>query len=97
MGFFSGSQQSQAQNVYSRMRSSLAPKDGMIHVVMVTSFSKLGNQNFDCDTKYTTELDFILSCMQREGYQILDVKFNSMSGQGLSGGRTGFNTLITYR
>lgn len=52
MGLFSGMQQSAANNVYGRMQSYLAPKDGKIHVVMVNSFSQLGNQNFGCDTKY---------------------------------------------
>nr|DAR50518.1 MAG TPA: Sporulation protein Cse60 [Caudoviricetes sp.] len=35
--------------------------------------------------------------MQREGYEILDIKFNSIPNQGMTGNRTGFNTLITYR
>lgn len=97
MGLFSGMQQSAANNVYGRMQSYLAPKDGKIHVVMVNSFSQLGNQNFGCDTKYTTEIDSLLSAMQDDWYQILDIKFNSISGQGLGGNRTGFNTVITYR
>ena len=97
MGIFSGSQQTQAQGVYSRMRSFLAPKDGFVHVVMVNSFSKLGNQNFDCDSKYTTEIDSLLLAMQRDGYEILDIRFNSIGGQRMTGNRTGFNTVITYR
>lgn len=97
MGLFSGSQKSQAQEVYSRMRSYLSPKDGLVHIVMVNSFSKLGNQNFDCDSKYTTEINSLIVDMQRDGYEILDIKFNSIAGQGMSGGRTGFNTIITYR
>ena len=97
MGLFSGAQAAQADSVYNKMRPSLAAKDGFVHVVMVNSFSKLGNQNFDCDTKYTVEIDHVLQCMQRDGYQILDVKFNSITGQGLSGNRTGFNTVIIYK
>ena len=79
MGLFSNSQQNAAENVYARMRPYLAGKDGKVHIVMVNSFSKLGNQNFDCDTKYTTEIDSVLS------------------GQGMTGNRTGFNTVITYK
>ena len=33
----------------------------------------------------------------KDGYIIIDVKFNSISGQGLTGNRTGFNTLVTYK
>ena len=97
MGLFSGMQQSAANNVYGRMRSYLAPKDGKIHVVMINSFSKWLNQNFECENKYTTQIDEILSVMQDAGYEILDVKFNSLMNQGLLGQMEGFHTLITYR
>ena len=97
MGIFTSGQVSRANDAYARMKPYLAKKDGFIHAVMVNSFSKMGNQNLDCDTKYTSEIDYILCCMQADGYKIVDVKFNSMSGQGLTGNRTGFNTVILYR
>lgn len=97
MGFFQNAQQSQARGVYAEMQASLAPKDGLVHVVMVNSFSKLGNQNFGCDTKYTTEINSIITAMQRNGYEIVDIKFNSITGQGMTGNRTGFNTVILYK
>lgn len=97
MGMFSGYSKGAAQNVYTQMRPYLARKDGLVHVVMINSFSQLANQNFKCDEKYTTEIDFVVNCMQREGYEVLDIKFNSIPNQGMTGNRTGFNTLITYR
>lgn len=97
MGMFSGYSKGAAQNVYTQMRPYLAQKDGLVHVVMINSFSQLANQNFKCDEKYTTEIDFVVNCMRREGYEVLDIKFNSIPNQGMTGNRTGFNTLITYR
>ncbi len=94
MGLFSNSA---SENVYERAKKHLAQKDGCVHIAMFTSFSKLANQNFDCDEKYTQEIDYILQQMQKDGYMIIDVKFNSISGQGLTGNRTGFNTLVTYK
>ena len=79
------------------VRASLAPKDGKVHVVMLNSFSKFLNQTFECENKYTGQIDAIISAMQDDGYEILDVKFNSITGQGLSGNRTGFNTVILYQ
>ena len=35
--------------------------------------------------------------MQDDGYEIVDVKFNSIQGQGLTGNMEGFHTLILYR
>lgn len=96
-GFVLRKPKNTAQNVYTNMRPYLAQKDGAVHVVLINSFSQLANQVFKCDEKYTTEIDYVLNCMQREGYEILDIKFNSIPNQGMTGNRTGFNTLITYR
>lgn len=79
------------------MRASLAPKDGKVHVVMLNSFSKFLNQTFECENKYTGQIDAIISAMQDDGYEILDVKFNSIQGQRLTGSMEGFHTLVTYR
>lgn len=97
MGMFTKGQQKSAENVYGTLKQYLKPKDGGVHVVMVNSFSKLGNQSFGCEDKYTTQIDYILHCMQLDGYIILDVKFNSIQGQGLTGNAEGFHTLITYK
>lgn len=64
----------------------------------VDQLNKLPDSKKDkAKQKYTTEIDYVLNCMQREGYEILDIKFNSIPNQGVTGNRTGFNTLITYR
>lgn len=97
MGFFNNMQKNMATNVYTDVKKYLSEKDGNKHVVMVNSFSKWINQNFGCEDKYTTQIDEIISEMQNDGYEILDIKFNSIQGQGLSGQMEGFHTLITYR
>lgn len=72
-------------------------KDSFVHVLMVNSFSKWINQNFGVEDKYTTQLDEIVTELQSDGYEIVDIKFNSLQNQGLSGQQEGFNTLIMYR
>lgn len=64
---------------------------------MINSFSKLLNQIFGCEDKYTTQIDEIVTCMQKDGYEIVDIKFNSIPGQGMSKEMEGFNTLIIYK
>lgn len=83
--------------VYQKLKYHLIPSDGKIHVVMINSFSKFLNQNFECEEKYTGQIDGILSLMQDDGYEIIDVKFNSVQNQGLTGQMEGFHTLITYK
>ena len=65
---------------------------------MINSFVSGVNRSFGCDDKYTTQIDYILHCMQREGYQIVDVKFNSLQNQGNDREiQEGSNTLIMYK
>lgn len=79
------------------IRPILAPKDGKLHVLMINSFSKLLNQSFECENKYTGQIDAIVTALQDDGYEIVDIKFNSIQGQGISGMEEGFHTLILYR
>ena len=67
MGFISSVQQSAAETTYKNAKKYLKPSDGKLHVIMFNSFSKLANQVFSCEDKYTTQIDTILSAMQ-DGY-----------------------------
>ncbi len=96
MGIFSESRKESADSVYKNVRMHLK-KDGKTHVVMINSFSKLLNRFFGCEDKYTIQIDEILSLMQDDGYEIVDIKFNSLKNQGITGGMEGFHTLIIYK
>lgn len=96
-GFFTSTQKATSDIVYSKMKPYIVPKDGKVHVLMINSFSKFLNQNFECETKYTTQIDNIVSSLQDDGYEIIDIKFNSVKNQGLMGEMEGFHTLIMYR
>ncbi len=97
MGIFTKNQKNTAEVIYEETKKYLKPRDGKTHVVMINSFSKLLNQIFGCEDKYTTQIDEILTCMQNDGYEIVDVKFNSIPGQGMSKEMEGYHTLIIYK
>lgn len=97
MGFFSDNQKQQAESVYEQAKKYLVKKDGLVHIAMINSFSKWINQIFGCDDKYTTQINEILTSMQKDGYEIIDVKFNSVQNQGVLGQMEGFHTVILYR
>lgn len=98
MGFFTNSQKVGAESIYEKkIKPHLKEKDGFKHVVMVNSFSKLANQVFGCEDKYTTQIDTILTAMQNDGYELVDIKFNSLENQGITKQMEGFNTLIIYK
>lgn len=97
MGWKNNIQKSTASAVYDKARKYLKEKDGKQHIIMFNSFSKFLNQTFECEDKYTIQIDEILSGMQTDGYEILDIKFNSIQSQGLFGEMEGFHTLIIYK
>ncbi|MCI7344455.1 MAG: hypothetical protein MSH33_10980 [Fusobacterium necrophorum] len=97
MGFFTEAHKSTANIVYEKAKQYLVKKDGKVHVIMFNSFSKFLNRTFECEDKYTTQLEQIISGMQDDGYEIIDIKFNSLKNQGALGETEGFHTLIMYK
>ncbi|WP_338213828.1 hypothetical protein [Companilactobacillus muriivasis] len=97
MGMFTNKQKFTADSVYSKEVKPLLKKDGFTHVIMVNSFSKWINQIFGAEDKYTVQIDGILSDMQNDNFEIIDVKFDSLKNQGVFKDMEGFHTLITYK
>ena len=96
MALFEKTQQDNAATVYEKLSAELK-KDGLVHVAMINSFSKWLNQVFGPESKYINNIDTILTLMQQDGFTIMDVKFNSMQNQGVTGTMEGYHTLIVYR
>lgn len=98
MKMFNGGQKNTADMIFEgQIKPRLKEKDGFVHVIMINSFSKLCNQNFGCEDKYTTQIDEIITSIQMLGYEIVGIKVTTMQNQGLTGKMEGFNTLIMYR
>lgn len=97
MGLFTNNQKATAVTIYSIAKQYLKKKDGKVHVVMFNSFGKFANQSFECENKYTIQIDEILTGMQNDGYEIVDIKFAALPNQGISDSVEGYNTLIIYK
>lgn len=97
MGRFTKGQKQVAEQVYEKAKPYIKDKDGKVHVLMINSFSKWINQIFGCEDKYTTQIGEIVDSMQADGYEIIDIKFNSITNQGMTGTMEGFHTLIIYK
>ena len=97
MGMFTNIQKDTATSVYDNLKKYLVEKNGYKHILMINSFSKLYNQTFQCDDKYTTQINEIINSMQVDGYEIIDIKFMALPNQGLTKQMEGFNTLIIYK
>ncbi|MFR1698753.1 MAG: hypothetical protein ACLSU9_10815 [Anaerovoracaceae bacterium] len=89
-------QEKNAESVYETAKKYLKPKDGKIHITMFDSSGKTFSQPFECESKYTTEIDTILFAMQEDGYEIVDIKISTDYIQGTIP-TTNFHTLIMYK
>lgn len=92
MGLFS----KEEINAFDKVKPSLVPQDGKLHVVMLRSYSTWTTTKFHCDEEYVRDVDAVLAGMQNEGYEVLNVQHNSMSS-GTGVGVTTTTTLVTYR
>ncbi len=96
MGLFSKS------NAYStEVRNNLVPKDGNIHVLLLNHFTRYINQVYPevaTEGGINDAVNDILSGMQSDGYEIIDVKLTSNWNDGkLKGEWWCYNTLIIYK
>ncbi len=97
MGLFTKDQAAHANVVYKDVKKFLSEKDGKTHVVMVNSYAKITNSMFCCEDKYTTQIDTILSSMQADGYEIIDVKVAPLNRDKTMLDMQGYSTLVTYK
>ncbi len=74
---------------YDIAKANLAAKDGKLQ-------NTCAEHKFNCDAKVTGELDQVLSGMQEDGYEIVNVQHTSLSSGG-GFGVVNYTTLITYR
>lgn len=98
MGLISKSQKIAAETTLEKeVIPNLVERDGVQHILMISSSGKRHSQNFNIDEKYTIQINEILTYMQEEGYEIIDIKPNVIVGSGLGGDVHGFYTLIIYK
>ncbi|MFG6319528.1 MAG: hypothetical protein K1W33_06740 [Clostridia bacterium] len=97
MESFTPEQKVTENKMYKRIKRHLKPKDGKQHVFMMNSFNRWVDNHFWCEEQYTAQMDDFLSAMQDDGYEIIDVKFNSLMNRDIMGEVEAFHTLIIYK
>lgn len=95
MGMFDKNIEKSGKDLYSDVKQYLSTKDGKKHIVMVNTMSKLTTNGMECESKYTLQIDSVISEMQQEGYEILDVKMEI--SQTAMGNAQLIRTLIIYK
>ncbi len=96
MGLFDKGYEKSAQNLYDDVKQYLQPKDGLKHIIMLNTMSKMTTNGLECENKYTIQINSIIEEMQRNNYEIVDVKIDNTSFQ-TTGNAFLIRTLIIYK
>lgn len=94
MALFGGSsdkQQALIDNAAQQALQNLASQDGLTHVLLLVSNGKISRpKTLAVDEKYSSELDQVLSYIQNQGREIVDIKFDNEAG-------ILYRTLVLYK
>lgn len=96
MSLFDKNYEKSAANLYEDIKPYLKEKDGMKHVIMINTMSKSATNGFECENKYTIQINNVIEAMQGNGYEIIDVKIDNTSFQSV-GNSYLIRTLIIYK
>ena len=88
MELFNKDYKDNSEKSYEDVKKCLKPKDGMKHVVMINISA---DPNSECDNKYTAQMNKILAGMQKDEYEIIDIKIENYLSVYL------VRTLIIYK
>lgn len=80
------------ENSYNKIKEFLKEKDGKVHIIMINGKIYIPHEELSCEDRYTNEVDSVVSFMQDDGYEIIDVKYQLV---GSSENR--YSTLIMYK
>ena len=84
MGIFDNYSEEPSDKLYEDVKKYLKPRNGKKQVILVTTKTKTSTYKLECDNKYTLEVGKLLEEMQNEGYEILDVKIETLATPGSS-------------
>lgn len=78
MGIFDKNYEKASDNLYQNIKQYLKPRNGIKHIIMLNTMSKSITNGLECENKYTIQINGIIEDMQNEGYEILDIKIESI-------------------
>lgn len=95
MGIFDKNLDKSSDNLYEDVRKYLKPRNGKKQVVLINTMSKMATNGLECDNKYTLQISGVLDEMQNDGYEIIDVKIETLPSS--VGAAALIRTLVIYK
>lgn len=71
MGLFDKNYEIKNSNYYDEIKQNLKAKDGNIHIILIQTYMNNGNR---VEIEYTTKVNYIIDCMKRDGYEIVNLE-----------------------
>ena len=96
MGLFDKNIEKSSNNKYEEIKRYLKPKNNKKHIIMINTMSKIITTGWECENNYTIQVDTIIENMQNDGYEIIDIKFDSTPQQSITNSFL-IRTLIMYK
>lgn len=85
------------EHKYEEIVPYLHEKDGYRHILLLTGFAKMTSKPFECEEKFTLQLDDFITHMQKNDYELLDVKVSPIGNSNVLGTASGYSVCIVYR
>lgn len=83
---------------YEQAKPMLRQHNGYTHVIVFNLHGAIADKLFGCDERVTTALNQIIVGMQKDGYEIIDIKMSVLENQGTFMENTeGYKVLIIYK
>lgn len=85
------------EDCYDNIKPYLKKKDGYRHVVILQSYTNLTTGFFECEKMCTLQTDDFLVHMQKDGYEVIDVKISPIGNPSIIGAVSGYSIVIGYK
>ena len=97
MGVFSAGQKAVADSVYESSKQYLRKQNGLTHVICYYLSSQLNMAVASCENKLSDQINQIIVAMQKDGYEILDVKITPLYQKDFISGTRAYMVMVMYK
>lgn len=85
------------EHAYDDIRPYIKDKDGYQHILVLHATTTLSVNPFQCETRFTMQMDDFLLRMQKDGYEVLNIRISPMGNPNILGAVSGFSIVINYK
>lgn len=97
MGAFDESRKAVAEGLYEAAKPYLRKHNGLTHVIFFYLTGEFGGSHYGCDQKMTLQLNQYIVGMQKDDYEILDIKLEVLPEKSALMNQQRYVAMVTYK